>query len=240
MKKINLPRLLFRVFLPTVVLSSLYLLIGWFCHAIPHILLFCLIALFTMVPIELGFILYDSKKECGQYSFKSAFAGQEKIPLWQIILYAAFFFGAAGLASAFIQPAELQLLGGVRNHLLSLLPVGFDWNDMEYLKSFPRATLVATCVFYGIFNVHRGVFFQGISDLPLRKAECRHADSDCRAVFALSPVAAVQQCIQNRNLCSVGDCCLQKEEYFYQHTVPLSVQPVFGHFILHGNTVIRK
>ena len=153
MKKINLPRLLFRVFLPTVVLSSLYLLIGWFCHAIPHILLFCLIALFTMVPIELGFILYDSKKECGQYSFKSAFAGQEKIPLWQIILYAAFFFGAAGLASAFIQPAELQLLGGVRNHLLSLLPVGFDWNDMEYLKSFPRATLVATCVFYGIFNV---------------------------------------------------------------------------------------
>ncbi len=37
---------------------------------------------------------------------------------------------------------------------------------MEYLKSFPRATLVATCVFYGIFNVLIGpvteeLFFRG-------------------------------------------------------------------------------
>ena len=118
--------MLFQVFLPTVVFSSLYLVIGWFCLSIPHILLFCLIALFTMVPIELGFILHDSRKEQGRYSLKSASAGQEKIPLWQIILYAAVFFGVAGLASAFIQPLELQLLGGVRNHLLSLLPAGFE------------------------------------------------------------------------------------------------------------------
>ena len=54
MKKISTFGLRFRAFLPTVVLSSLYLLIGWFCHSIPHILLFCLIALLTMVPIELG------------------------------------------------------------------------------------------------------------------------------------------------------------------------------------------
>ena len=94
----------------------------------------------------------------------------EKIPLWQIILYALILFGVAGLASVVIQPVELQLLGGVRNHLLSLLPAGFDWNDMAYLKSFPRATLVATCVFYGIFNVLIGpiteeLFFRGYLSL---------------------------------------------------------------------------
>ena len=166
MKKINLSGLLVRVFLPTAVLSSLYLIIGWFCRSIPHILLFCLIALFIMVPTELGFILYDSKREYGRYSLKSAFDGQEKLPLWQIVLYAAVFFGIAGLASALIQPVELQLLGGVRNHLLSLLPAGFDWNDMDYLKSFPRGMLVFTCVFYGIFNVLIGpiteeLFFRG-------------------------------------------------------------------------------
>ena len=93
-------------------LSSLYLLIGWFCRSIPHILLFCLIALFTMIPIELGFILYDSKREDGRCSLKSALVGQEKSPLWQMILYAAVFFGVAGLASVFIQPVELNLLSG--------------------------------------------------------------------------------------------------------------------------------
>ena len=166
MKKFGILGMLLRVFLPTIVLSSLYLLIGWFCRSIPHILLFCLIALFTMIPIELGFILYDSKREDGRCSLKSALVGQEKIPLWQMILYAAVFFGVAGLASVFIQPVELNLLSGVRNYLLSLLPAGFDWNDLAYIKSFPKGTLIATCIFYGIFNVLIGpiteeLFFRG-------------------------------------------------------------------------------
>ena len=112
--------------------------------------------------------IYDARQQEGIRSlfFKECLCRAGKIPLWQIILYALVFFGVAGLASVFIQPVELQLLGGVRNHLLSLLPTGFDWNDMEYLKSFPRATLVATCVFYGIFNVLIGpvteeLFFRG-------------------------------------------------------------------------------
>lgn len=174
MRKISTPGLLLRVFLPTVVFSSVYLVIGWFCRSIPHILLFCLIALFTMVPIELGFIFYDSRKEYGRCSLKSALVGQEKIPLWQMILYAAVFFGVAGLASVLIQPVEINLLGGIRDHLLSLLPTGFDWNDLEYIKHFPKWMLMATCVFYGIFNVLIGpiteeLFFRGYLTSHYRK-----------------------------------------------------------------------
>ena len=65
MNKINTSGLLLRVFLPTVALSALYLLFGWFCRSMPHILLLCLIGLFTMVPLELGFFCTTAKGNTG-------------------------------------------------------------------------------------------------------------------------------------------------------------------------------
>ena len=101
MKKINLSGLLVRVFLPTAVLSSLYLIIGWFCRSIPHILLFCLIALFIMVPTELGFILYDSKREYGRYSLKSFLRG--------MLVFTCVFYG---IFNVLIGPITEELFSG--------------------------------------------------------------------------------------------------------------------------------
>lgn len=47
---------LVRIFIPTTVLSLSYLILGHFC-SIPHILLFCILGTFTLVPIELGIII---------------------------------------------------------------------------------------------------------------------------------------------------------------------------------------
>lgn len=41
-------------------------------------------------------------------------------------------------------------------NVLHHLPTGFDWTDMEYLRSFARPTLVLTCIYYSIFNVLLG------------------------------------------------------------------------------------
>lgn len=165
MKTINTTKLLLLIFTPTFVLSVMYFVLAHFIK-IPNLLLFCIIATFTMVPIELGIILNASKKETGKYSFASAFTGHEKMPLWKSFVIAFVFFGIAGLLSVTVAPLENYLFSGLRNGLLSHLPTGFDWTNYEYLKAFSKPVLIATCIYYFVFNVFVGpiteeLFFRG-------------------------------------------------------------------------------
>ena len=152
MNKIDTKGLLIRIFIPTIVLCLSYLILGHFCN-MPYILLFCILGTFTLFPIELGMILYASKKEYGTYSLKSAFVGQEKLALWKIVLIGFVFFGIAGLLSAFVAPIENQFFAEMRAAVLNNLPIGFDWTNLEYIKSFSKPILVFTCIYYGVFNV---------------------------------------------------------------------------------------
>ncbi len=157
--------LLLRIFAPTAVFSLSYLILGHFCN-IPHILLFCVLGTVFLLLMELGMVLNASKREYGRYSLQSAFAGQEKSPVWKVLLLAVILFGVAGLLSVTIAPIENQAFAQIRSAVLDRLPRGFDWTDLEYLKTFPTPTLVITCVYYAIFNVLLGpiteeLFFRG-------------------------------------------------------------------------------
>ncbi|NLW42864.1 MAG: CPBP family intramembrane metalloprotease [Tissierellia bacterium] len=165
MNKIDTKGLLIRILIPTIVLCLSYLILGHFCN-MPYILLFCILGTFTLFPIELGMILYASKKEYGAYSLKSAFVGQEKLALWKIVLIGFVFFGIAGLLLAFVAPIENQFFSEMRTAVLNNLPTGFDWTNLEYIKSFSKPILVFTCIYYGVFNVLVGpiteeLFFRG-------------------------------------------------------------------------------
>lgn len=152
MNKVDTKGLLLKIFIPTIVLSLSYLILGHFCK-IPHILLFCILGTFTLVPIELGIILKASKSEYGKYSLKSAFAGQEKSSIWKVLIIAFVFFLIAGLLSFFVAPIENRIFAEIRSGVLNSLPKGFDWTNYEYLKTFSKPILIITCVYYGIFNV---------------------------------------------------------------------------------------
>ena len=165
MNKIDTKGLLLRIFVHTTVLSLSYLILGHFCN-MPHILLFCILGTIILVPMELGMIISASKKEYGTCSLKSALEGQEKLALWKIVLIAFVFLGVAGLLSAFVAPLENQFLSKIRATVLNNLPIGFDWTNYEYIKSFSKPTLIFTCVYYCIFNVLIGpiieeLFFRG-------------------------------------------------------------------------------
>lgn len=165
MKTINRTQLLISVFVPALVLSVTYFVLGHFVK-IPNLLLFCIIGTFTMFPIELGIILNASKKETGKYSLASAFVGYEKMPLWKTFVIALAFFGLAGLLSVTFAPLENSLFSGARKGLLSHLPPGFDWTDYAYLSAFSKPMLLVTCIYYFIFNVFVGpiteeLFFRG-------------------------------------------------------------------------------
>ncbi len=165
MNKIGTKGLLLRIFTPTLVLSLSYLLLGHFCN-IPHILLFCILGTFILVPMELGMIFSASKKEYGTVSLKSAFSDYVKLANWKVIIISFVFFGIAGLLSAFIAPVENQFFAGIRSNVLQSLPTGFDWTNYEWIKSFSKPILILTCIYYGIFNVFVGpiteeLFFRG-------------------------------------------------------------------------------
>ena len=148
MDKIDTKGLILRIFIPAIVLSLIYLLLGNSCN-IPHILLFCILGTLILVPMELGMILSASKRENGAYSLKSAFVGQEKLPLWNILIIALVFFVVTGLLSVFVAPLENQIFDKMRSTLLSNLPIGFDWTNYEYIKLFSKPILILTCIYYG-------------------------------------------------------------------------------------------
>ncbi len=165
MNQLTIKKTILYILIPTTVLSLSYLIVGHFCQ-MPFLLLFCLLGTVTLVPIELGFILFASKKEYGSYSLKSAMSGQGKVSVWKTLLIAFLFFSLAGLLSVFVAPLENKLLEPVRQAVLSRLPVGFDWQNIEYVKSFSKPVIVITCIYYGIFNVILGplteeLFFRG-------------------------------------------------------------------------------
>lgn len=68
--------------------------------------------------------------------------------------------------SAFVAPIENQIFAEMRATVLDNLPIGFDWTNLEYIRSFSKPILVFTCIYYGVFNVLVGpiteeLFFRG-------------------------------------------------------------------------------
>ena len=226
MKKLSLSGLLIRVFVPAAVLIILYLIIGINCTFIPHILLFCMIGAVTMVSIELGIILFDSKRQFGRPSLKSAFADYQKLPVWQIILFGMLFFGVAGIASVTIQPLENSLMSGLRTNLLSLLPTGFDWTNVDYLKSFSKATLIFTCIFYGVFNIFLGpiteeLFFRGYLTSHFKRQNIG-TPILIAVLFSLYHFwLPFNNFFRIVIFCSDVNRGIQKEKYLYQYCVSL-------------------
>jgi membrane protease YdiL (CAAX protease family) len=163
---LSLGKVIFLVFVPTTILTAVYVLLGHVQKAIPSLLLFYALALVILFPFELAVILRASKKEFGNYSVRSAFANQEK-PNWKkTLLYGSLLFGFAGIVSVTIGPWEKSLTTPISNKLAEIIPVYFDWYNMEYLRQYPENILLLTCVAYGVLNVFVGpvieeLYFRG-------------------------------------------------------------------------------
>ena len=61
MYSINTKTLLFKVLIPTSLLSLTYLVLGCLFQKIPYLLLFCILGTVILVLVELGMILSASK-----------------------------------------------------------------------------------------------------------------------------------------------------------------------------------
>ncbi len=165
-KEISLQKILWAVFIPSSISTSVYIFTVGLKHTIPSLLLFFICAALILFPIELGVVLNASKKEYGSYSLKSAFANYNKMSWWKIFLYGIFLFGFAGIMSVTVAPFENNLLAPLSSKLTQSMPAYFDWNNIEYFKQFSKDVLLVTFVGYFILNVIVGpiveeLFFRG-------------------------------------------------------------------------------
>lgn len=154
------------IYIPTTLLTSAYILVGQMQNAIPSILLFFLLAILILFPIELGVVLCASKNRYGSYSLKSAFANQKKMSWWKILIYGVVLFGFAGLMSAIIVPVEKMLTAPLAEKFTQSIPAYFDWNNLDYLNQYSKAILLITVVVFFLLNVIVGpiveeLFFRG-------------------------------------------------------------------------------
>lgn len=163
---LSLIKVIFLVFLPTTILTAVYVFLGNVQETIPSLLLFYALALVILFPFELAVVLRASKKEFGSYSLRSAFANQGK-PNWKkTLVYGTLLFCFAGIASVTIGPLENLLTAPISNKLAEFIPAYFDWNNMEYLRQYPKNILLLTCIAYGVLNVFVGpvteeLYFRG-------------------------------------------------------------------------------
>lgn len=167
-KNDNLPllKVAFMIFAPTTILTVSYFLLGHVLETIHSLLLFFALAMIILFPIELAVVLYSSKKVFGKYSVRSAFVNQGKTSWKRSLIYGAFLFGFAGIMSITVAPLENWITSPISNKLLEIMPTYYDWNNMEYLRQYPKNIVLLTCIVYVILNVFVGpiveeLYFRG-------------------------------------------------------------------------------
>jgi len=170
-------QVLLLVFVPPFLLMVAYVGLGHITavqNAIPALLLFFLLAVLILFPIELFVVLRASKVEFGRYSLQSAFTIHKKLPWWQIALFGALTWGFAGLMTVTIMPLESSLFAPLSERLSAVLPAYFDWTDFAYLERYTRSTLILTAFVLMIFNGFIGpiieeLFFRGYLTAKIKR-----------------------------------------------------------------------
>ena len=168
------------IFIQTILLTSVYVIIGLFWQKIPSIALFYVLTMVILFPLELVTIMRASKKEYGKYSLKSAFSNHEKLKMTEIILYGVVLFCFAGLTSATISPLEERLVAPIAELVGQHTPDYFDWMNMELTRSYSRGILLFTSIVFLIMNSFVGpmieeLFFRGYLTDGLKRLEWKAA-----------------------------------------------------------------
>lgn len=165
-EKMSILKVVAFIFIPTAILTALYIFIGYMQTVVPSLLLFSLLAIIVLFPFEVGMVMKASKKEHGKYSLKSAFNHYNKMSPLKIFIYGFFLSGFAGVVSITIAPLENSLFAPLSDKIAQTMPQYFNWNNIEYLKQYSKEILLATCIVYFICNVIIGpiieeLFFRG-------------------------------------------------------------------------------
>jgi uncharacterized protein len=109
----------------------------------PTIFALILAVVFILIPVELGYLLFQGKQKCGRFTLKGMISYRQSIPWWQYIVWVVGIFVATGAIFTFLKPIEWMLQERVFFWIPSL-SAGLDGN-------YSRSTLIVTYVMFFVF-----------------------------------------------------------------------------------------
>jgi hypothetical protein len=132
---------------PGVVITLAYILLTppLLALGVPNLLTLNLVAIFVLVPIELGILFRAGKLKTGRWTLQGVVLYSERLPLWQILVLALGLLVWSVLCFLIVSPVVDPLL---QKALFSWLP---DWfplstNFAAYPRSIVLITLLASLV----------------------------------------------------------------------------------------------
>ena len=121
-REFGLGKLIGSVLIPTTVSTGVYICVGLHFQKLPSLLLFFLVAVVTLFPLELAMIARESKKEYGKYSLRSALTDQENMKLGTAVFPGMLAFAYAGVCNVVVLPLETKIMASVEDVVHSMTP----------------------------------------------------------------------------------------------------------------------
>ena len=100
---------------------------------------------FVLVPVELGYLLYQGKKKTGRFTLQGVISYQKSIPCWQYFIFPMIIFIIVGAIMTLFMPVDSLL----QRHLFFWMPDVDPGLDGNYTKSI----LIITYSMSIVFNV---------------------------------------------------------------------------------------
>jgi hypothetical protein len=132
--------------LPGVLIGCFYFLIRipvnrW---GYPSIFALVLSIAFILIPVELGYLLFQGKKRAGRYTLEGMISYRKPIPWWQYILWVSLVFIVTGLIFTLLRPVDVWL----KENIFYWVPDMNNGLDGNY----SRTTLIVTYALFFIFT----------------------------------------------------------------------------------------
>jgi len=144
---------------PGVLTAGFYFLIRQpvINHGYPSIFALIIAAVVFLIPVELGFLLYQGQKTTGRLTLKGVISYTDSIPWWQMVLWVVLVFVATGLIFTLLKPVDAVLKEKV-----------FFWvpgpeNGLD--GSVTRSVLIVT---YALFFIFLAVLAPLVEELYFR------------------------------------------------------------------------
>lgn len=149
--------------LPGVVFLAFWFLVAplvqWW--GLPVAIAGSLAILFGQLPLVLGILLYQSRKQTGRFSLRDVIAYRRPVPLWQYLIFVPL------LCIWYFQASSIWT--GLQNDFFTSLPWLPRWleNPLLFIDQGPYSPLVTTITF-GVALISSGVIAPIIEELYFR------------------------------------------------------------------------
>ncbi|MEH7110720.1 CPBP family glutamic-type intramembrane protease [Bacillus sp. JJ1764] len=147
---------------PGIVFSIIYvflLKVGVF-ENYPKLFIFSLAGIFSIIPLELGYLFYVAKKEVGSFNIFKILGLESKLKVKEYIFYTLLLFIVTGILMTALKPLSNNLLNTVFGWIPS------SYNYVQDMSQFDRniiiiSILVRFFVFTLILPIIEELYFRG-------------------------------------------------------------------------------